>query len=228
MKKNAIAMDLKAANLKWLALLAVLDVLLVGVLAFPDLLANLSWSQLVAARGAIALLAPVVVLVLAELLSPQAKATLVWWKGKQALPGHAAFSKYGPADLRVNMQSLEKNVGKLPVEAAAQNTLWYKLFKMVENETTVLGANRSFLLYRDMASMSFLLVFGAPLGLMLAGATWKAAWTTAAVFAVQYLMTVVAARHGGHRLVANVLAVHAATKIQQKEGNTTRTRNRAG
>jgi len=214
MKKTTRPPILKTTNLKWLALLAGLDVVLVAVFAFSEDLAGLRWSQLVVARGVVTLFAPIVVLVLSELLPTLTKASLVYWRGKHALPGHGAFTVLGPADPRVDMKALAKNVGKLPAEPAEQNAHWYRLYKMVDADASILGANGTYLLFRDMAAMSFLLVFVAPFAILLVGAAWKAAGVAAVVFGIQYLITALSARQSGHRLVRNVLAIHATSKIK--------------
>ncbi|AIP34800.1 hypothetical protein DR64_7767 [Paraburkholderia xenovorans LB400] len=80
-----------------------------------------------------------------------------------ALPGHEAFTRFGPADPRVDMTTLRKNVGALPVEPAEQNAFWYKLYRRVESEVPVVDARKMYLLWRDAAALSLPLVIALPL-----------------------------------------------------------------
>lgn len=88
---------------------------------------------------------------------------LVYWKLMNALPGHEAFTRFGPADPRVDMTTLRKNVGALPVEPAEQNAFWYKLYRRVESEVPVVDARKMYLLWRDAAALSLPLVIALPL-----------------------------------------------------------------
>jgi hypothetical protein len=69
-----------------------------------------------------------------------------------------------------------------------------------------------FLVYRDMAAVSFLLLVVVPGGVYLDGAASFAAWAVAGILALQYLIAAVAARHSGIRFVTNVLAVHSTIR----------------
>src|ERR1043165_515454 len=95
--------SLKAANLKWLVPLAVADVL--GILSFvaPEVLTRASLTQVSSGRLLTATVMPVVVLLLVNVLPGRLKAILVFWKLRHALPGHDAFTRYGPADPRIDM-----------------------------------------------------------------------------------------------------------------------------
>jgi hypothetical protein len=108
------------------------------------------------------------------------------------------------------MAALRKNVGDFPTIPAEQNRLWFKLFKTVETEPAVVEAHKMYLLYRDMAAISLLLLIAVPAALYLNGAAVFAVVAVAGIFALQYLMAAVAARHKGIRFVTNVLAIHSA------------------
>jgi hypothetical protein len=199
--------------------------LLIGTCAFTDELRGMSSPQLVLTRSALTLFAPVVVLVLSELLSPKSKASLVFWKGEHALPGHAAFSVHGPADPRIDMTHLRKTIGPLPSEPEAQNATWFKLYKACEDVPSVKDANGSFLLFRDMAAMSIILTPVVPIGIFLLNRTWPVALATGAALAFQFLVTAFAARQSGIRLVTNVLATHSLSS-KARAAPKTRTRRR--
>lgn len=92
-----------------------------------------------------------------SLLSNEAKEFLVFFKVKHALPGHQAFSKHALNDSRVDISEVEKIVGSLPEDAAAQNKTWYTLYKRCRDIPSVKDANKSYLLYRDCTSLVVLL-----------------------------------------------------------------------
>ena len=129
------------------------------------------------------------------------------------LPGCEAFTKHGPADGRIDMTVLKKNVGALPVENSEQNSKWFKLYQMVRDDLAVVEAHKLYLLYRDMAALSLPLVVLEPIGGFIARGSPTAQWVSAGVFAAQFLISSIAARNSGIRLVCNVLAIHSSRKI---------------
>jgi hypothetical protein len=201
---------LKAANIKWLVMLAVFDAAVVLFFVVPDLVAANTLAILRASSTAVL---PVVVLLLTGPLSHDAKARLVYWRMSNPLPGSRAFSKYAPADARIDMKLLAKNVGELPTDPKEQNAKWYRLYKLVNDDPAVSQAHKLYLMYRDMAAMSLLLIPLVPAALWYAGAPPASRWIVVALFALQYLVCAISARHSGTRFVCNVLAVHSTKKI---------------
>jgi hypothetical protein len=202
--------SLKFTSLLWLVSLVAFDIVVILAFVFPDRVGAASMTQLTAARAAVALVLPVAVLLLSGLLSHGNKASLVYWKLTSALRAHAAFSRLGLEDPRIDMAALQKNVGDFPTIPAEQNRLWFKLFKCVETTPAVMEAHKMYLLYRDMAAISLLLLLAVPVVLYLNGVAFFAVGIVAGIFAAQYLMAAVSARHKGIRLVTNVLAIHSA------------------
>ena len=206
--------SLKSGNFKWLCSLAAVDALALLLFVFPEFVGAASLTQLTALRAVLTLALPVIVLVLASVLSANVKASLVYWRGKQALPGHEAFTRHGPADTRIDLAALRKNIGTdLPSAPAEQNSLWYKLYRRVDAEVPVAEAHRSYLLFRDMTAMSALLLLLVPAALYFSGAPEASLLIAAALFGGQYLATAIAARNSGVRFVTNVLAVHSTRKV---------------
>jgi len=204
--------SLKAANLGWLWSVVALDAIALVLLAYPgpltsETLKDFAWVRVLAGGAA-----PVVVLLLTSLLSADAKAVIVFWRVKETLPGHRAFSVYAPRDSRINVDALRKNVGTFPDDPREQNTLWFKLYKKVESEVTVAQAHRYYLLFRDLAAMSLLLAPLATLALYLGGAASSAAWIAFALLCSQYAATALAARSNGIRFVTNVLTLHSVKR----------------
>ncbi|MCJ2091127.1 hypothetical protein MKK67_01190 [Methylobacterium sp. J-072] len=157
-------------------------------------------------------LAGVVATVLNTLPTAELKATIVYWRWNDALPGHRAFSKYVNSDSRIDQERLLKAYkGTFPVAATDQNAAWYKLYKVVRNDVTVLDSNRVFLLLRDYASLSllFISIFGISAFLLIESRVVAAQYL--GVLILQYLIVRIAAANAGVRLVTNVLALKTAT-----------------
>lgn len=211
--KSSGERPLKSLNMKWLVLLAVADVLAVLLFVAPEVLGGATLTQVGIGRVLTTTVMPVVVLLIVNVLPHDFKAMLVYWKPPGVLPGCEAFTKYGPGDHRIDMAALKKNVGALPTEPSEQNAKWYKLYKLVPNEPAVAEAHKMFLMYRDMAVMSVVLVVVVPVSLHVAGAAPSAPWLAIGLFAAQYLVTALSARWSGIRFVCNVLAVHTTRKV---------------
>jgi hypothetical protein len=205
--------SLKAANMKWLVMLAVLDVAVVLLFVAPELVSASTTAILRAGSTAVL---PVVVLLLSGLLSHDAKARLVYWRIANPLPGSQAFTKHAAADARIDMKALAKNVGSLPTDPGEQNAKWYKMYRQVGDDATVVQAHKLYLMYRDMAAMSLLLMPLVPAALWLAGVPPASRWITGGLFAAQYIVCAICARHSGTRFVCNVLAAHSVTKVKAK------------
>lgn len=206
--------SIKSQNMKWLVLLAVADVLAVLLFVAPELTWGATFTSLGVGRAVTTTVMPVVVLLLVNVLPHEVKSTLVFWRLRDPLPGCEAFSKYAHHDPRIDVAALKKNVGAFPTEPGEQNAKWYKLYKAVPADPTVRDAQQHFLMYRDMAALSFPLVFLVPSALFLSGAAPASLWMAAALFLAQYLLTAISARWSGIRFVCNVLAAHSAKKIR--------------
>lgn len=205
--------SLKSANSSWHLLLVTSDVILLCLFVAPELIVSATMSKLAIYRLFSAPLIPIFVLLLVNVMSPNVKAMLVYWKPLGVLPGSCAFSKYGPSDPRVDMTALKKHVGVLPTDPSEQNSKWYKLYKLVESRTEVVGAQKDFLLYRDMAALSLPLIVLGPIGMWAAGVKLLGICATAGIFLLQYFITAISARNAGIRFVCNVLAIHSSTKV---------------
>lgn len=157
-------------------------------------------------------LAGVVATVLNTLPSAELKATIVYWRWNDALPGHRAFSKYVDRDSRIDRERLLKVCkGAFPTAADEQNAAWYKLYKAVRNDVVVRDANRVFLLLRDYAGLSLLFVFIFGLAAFILIEDRVVAIEYVGALFLQYLIVRTAAANAGVRLVTNVLALKTAS-----------------
>lgn len=82
---------------------------------------NMLWKQLLSKDGVIAALVPIITIVCNGLLSSRIKASLIFWRFKNALPGCRVFTDIAKKDQRINIKELEKRLGSLPVEPTEQN-----------------------------------------------------------------------------------------------------------
>lgn len=141
-----------------------------------------------------------------SLLSPIAKARLVFGRWHHPLPGSEAFTRWVPSDDRIDVQALERAYRPLPTDPREQNTLWYKLYKSVENEVSVNHIHREFLFTRDYACLAFMMLwlFGAIAIFQCTSARCAASYLL--ILAIQAVLVRRAARQNGRRLVTTVLA----------------------
>jgi hypothetical protein len=157
-------------------------------------------------NGVIHLL-PVGLAVANSLVDVETKYRLVFLRWHHALPGHRAFTEYGPRDPRVDMSKVKGVLGgTLPSDPDEQNATWYALFKNVENEPPVLSVHRDFLLLRDYAALAalFVPVFGAVTTFAVRPPNVLAAYL--GLLLLQFLIVRAAAANCGRRFVATVLA----------------------
>lgn len=215
--KSGSERSLKSLNLKWLVALATADAVLLALFVAPELVTAASATQLGIYRAVGSAVIPIFVLLIVNVLPYNVKAMLVYWRPLGWLPGSEAFTRYGPADARVNMVALKKNVGAWSDDPKEQNAKWFKLYKQVEGATEVAAAQKDYLMYRDMAALSLPSIFLAPLGLYAAGAGASALLRAAGLFVVQYVLTALSARHAGQRFVSTVLALHSTKKFSATE-----------
>jgi len=203
----------KSANFIWLCTIVTFDVVVLSLIIFPNFVNEVAVNNLTLLRSVNSALLPVVPLLLTNSVPSTMKARLVFWRWNDPNPGARAFSQYIQNDDRIDIEKLRDNVGEFPVTARDQNSFWYSLYKKIENEVAVADAHKSFLLYRDMASMSLLLL---AITLAVMGA-WQFGWAdigkAMAVFLVQYLLTAISARTAGERFVCTVLSIHSTKKI---------------
>jgi hypothetical protein len=205
---TAPSKSLKEENAKFIWAVVLGDVVIVFGLLFPLLLGEVLSDVLPKAFGAS--VAPLVVFFLTSLLPSDVKAAIVFLRVHDILPGHRAFTVYGAHDSRVDLVRLRRKVGGFPKTPRGQNTTWYSLYKEVESEAGVILAHRHYLLFRDIAGISLLLLPVVVGLLFVLGSSGRILILAAGFFLLQYALSAIAARNQGVRLVTNVLAIHSA------------------
>jgi hypothetical protein len=213
--------SLKAKNMAWLVGTGVVDVIVLLVVAFHKPIADFSPTAMTALRASLGVLLLIPILILSSLLSNDQKARLVFWRWTNPLPGSRAFTKYGPADHRIDLEALRRNIGQFPEDEREQNRVWYRLYKEVHSDITVEDSHQKYLLFRDIAAMSALLVPIVPAALFFFHCALSSIVASGVVFLLQYIATAVAGKNNGIRFVQNVLAIHATRKVGARAKSTT-------
>ena len=105
-------------------------------------------------------------------------------------------------------------MGEFPVGEREQNAKWYRLYRKVDSDPSVVDSHKNYLLFRDIAAMSLLLVPVLPVAMYLVRVDTPSILISTTWFMGQYLIAALAARSTGIRFVQNVLAVHASQKVK--------------
>ena len=169
------------------------------------------WTELVDLKHVLSLGLPLATLILDGIVTSDFKAMLVYWKWRNPLPGHEAFTVHGREDSRVDMKALEAEHGPLPTDPAEQNLLWYKLSKATADRASVDEAHYAWLLTRDLTNLSFALVI---VSVGLAAFLRVSEWEWIVLVTAQGLLYVVlsqVAANKGIRFVTTVLAEAGAS-----------------
>ncbi len=169
------------------------------------------FENFTAKDGMVAGLSPAIVLVLNGILSVNIKAIIIFWKIKNPLPGSMAFTKLGPSDERINMNRVKQIIGTIPTDMNEQNSLWYKYYKKYQDIPMIKAAHKHFLLTRDMASITLLMLVMLPCSIIIVNNNWKGAFIYSGILVCQYIFLAISAQNYGKRFVCNVLAEMCAT-----------------
>lgn len=202
--------NLKAKNTPQLWILVSANVLIICGIFFPLYLKDLTnkFDNFFILKGLVASLAPLMLFLLNGLLSSNQKATLVFWKLKNPLPGSESFSKLSKQDSRIDRKRLKEIYGSLPKDPKEQNKLWYKIYKKNSSDIVISESHRAFLLARDLTSLCFLFIVFIGIPVMLFG-NWPISIYYFSYLIVQYFFVVVGAQNRGRRFVTNVLAIES-------------------
>lgn len=181
-------------------------------------------SALTSARTLVPVgLALVLMTVLNGLLSPAAKARIVFLRWRHALPGHRAFSLHAESDPRIDPEALLRLRGsQFPVDPVEQNRAWYRIYRGVAKDPAVVQVHRDFLLLRDYTGLSALLLLGCGVLGLFAIRSGGVRLIYLLILLLQYFVVRHAASNYGVRLVTTVLALSAASDEPRKPGRSTK------
>lgn len=146
-----------------------------------------------------------------EQLSPNTKARLVFWRWNNPLPGSEAFTRHARNDPRIDLSALEKQFSPLPESPNEQNQLWYKIYRSVSDEASVIDVHKKFLLTRDYTALSFMMIFLLGISGLIYISSFKTSVLYLLILILQYLFVRQAAKNNGTRFVTTVLAVKSTS-----------------
>jgi hypothetical protein len=183
---------------------------------FEDI--NNFFSKLKSPKGFLPFFAFPLCIVLEGLIHSDTKAMLVFWRLKDPYPGSEAFSKIAPNDPRIAMTELRRLFPRgFPKTRRDQNSAWYKLYRAFSDNLRVYDAHKNFLLTRDLASLTVVLL---PV-CVIVHLFWETPLKFVALHALLlvglvFIMTT-SSQHYGKRFVANVLVEAIKNRKQERK-----------
>lgn len=202
-------MTLKTLNKPIVTIFLIVNVALYLVLSqgvidfWPSLLTRI--QNLKAIDSLFCILTPLLLGVANGLLPASFKATLVFWRINNPLPGCRAFSDLATRDHRINMEKLKSRLDPMPTSPEEQNSSWYQIYKQVSDSLIVRDSHRQFLLNRDLTGVSALFFFFGSISLLPAGADLTNIMIYSLITASEFIIFSIVARNNGNRFVCNVL-----------------------
>lgn len=201
--------SLKTQNVAPLALLmlAVLVVAYFVTIGTIDITMLSSWSS---DAGLLGLFGTVCIL-LSYLIPAEWKHMLIFFRLQDVLPGHR-FIQLSEKDPRIDSEALAVCLELSCVDSnnsVKQNNLWYqKIYRPHRDRAEIASIHKSFLLYRDAATVClFLLVIVSVTQLLLENFASVIGVKGLVVIAVFWVAFVLAAQNAGKRFVTTSVAV---------------------
>ncbi len=164
------------------------------------------WESVTVEKGLAATVVTFLTIILTGIIPSGVKEMLVFWRIKDVLPGHRAFTELAPKEPRVDLRRIKRKHGVLPDDPMEQNRLWYRIYKANEPKVTIRDSQKMFLLTRDLATITFIILI-LFLGAMLfiPGSIFPKLLYVLFLL-VQYVVLAIVARHYGNRFTCNVMA----------------------
>jgi hypothetical protein len=212
---------IKSENRKWLIGYLLLNIVIFALFSslinFSLIDADQLISKLKDPQGFIPLTAAIFIIVLEGIFKNSVKEFFVFWRFKNRLPGHRAFSHIGPSDPRIDMERVRKLFPHgLPTDPETQNSEWFRFYRQYQDELQVFYSHKAFLLTRDLTSLTVVFIPLSILGHFLLGSKSQMLVYHLLILVILFIIISLSARHYGERFVANVLA-EASIKQPYKE-----------
>jgi len=202
--------DLKSKNTFTLWVFFSFNIALLASFFFAEnidvILSN--FKSILTIRTSGVLIAPLILFIVNGLLTPEIKASLVFWKAKNALPGCRSFSVLARKDNRIDMDRLSEIYSPLPKLPQQQNKLWYKIYKLNRDDQAIQSSHRRFLLGRDLTAIAFLFLVFSGLPFWVLGDSNINLLYFICLISL-YMLLVLVTRNYGNRFVTNVLAIES-------------------
>ncbi len=145
-------------------------------------------------------------IVLEGIISSNLKAKLLFFRINNPLPGFRAFSVIAEDDPRIDSKALKKLYPKgIPKTPDQENAEWYKLYRKHSTSQTVLEAHKAFLLTRDLASLTLLLIPISIVFHIIIGVQVIAILTNILLLVFIFFACAFSSRNYGGNFVANVI-----------------------
>ena len=208
---------IKSENRKWLISYFLLHIVIFALFSSHINFCLVDADQLISKiknpNGFIPLVAAVFIIVLEGIFKNSIKEFFVFWRFKNRLPGHRAFSHIGPHDPRIDMERIKQLYPNgLPSDPKVQNSEWFRLYRQYQDELQVFYSHKAFLLTRDLTSLTVVFMPLSILGHFLLGSKPQMLVYNLLILVMLFVGISLSARHYGERFVANVLV---ETSIKQ-------------
>lgn len=180
-----------------------------GYLSLPPIVTGKLTVESFTSLATLASIVPI--MFINDLFSSDLKDSIVFMRLTHQLPGHRAFSEYMHADSRIDTKKLKKKYVKLPDDPVEQSRLWYRIYLSHSTNVRVVDSHRLFLLLREAATLSLLMLAAAAVAAFTMDLSKHHAANLLSVFLIQLIFFCVSARNRGIRLVKTVLALESVT-----------------
>lgn len=150
-----------------------------------------------------------IVKLLLNIIPAEIKHNIIFFRLKNSLPGHRAFSIYVKKDPRIDIENLEKILGTLPISPSEQNRVWYKIYQRHKNDEQIIDSHVKFLFFRDSSILTIYILIAFIILCIIFKATLFQ-WILAILFiTLQLIIFIISARNNGIRFVQNVLCLES-------------------
>lgn len=208
--------SIKSTNRKWLINYVILSIVIFYIFAGLTSFSFDNIEQFLGKfknpNGFFILISFPISIVLEGLLNNKIKEVLIFWRLRNPLPGSRAFTVIAKKDPRINIERLQNLLNdNLPKNPYEQNSEWFQLYKKFGNELIVYESHKSYLLTRDMASLTTILIPIILIAHTIFKTPAKNVFYHILLLLGFLLMFILSSRNYAYRFVANVL-VEATTE----------------
>jgi len=208
---SVLKKDIKSQNRKYLIAYVILNWMLFGWFSNLLVIDVAGWKNILEKvmnpthiMGV--LLIPFCIIIEA-IISSEIKHKFIFLKFHNPLPGCRAFTEIAPKDDRIDMEKLKKLFPTgIPTDEREQNSTWYGFYKKHSEDLSVYHAQRSFLLTRDMAILTYLFLPTSIIAHTIWGTYLSKILMHVILLLAILIFTVIASQNYGKRFVANVIA----------------------
>ena len=147
-----------------------------------------------------------------DIVPKPVKEFFVFYRLRNRLPGHRAYTKICVGDPRIDANFLARMRKGSRSDPERQNVEWYGQYRAVSTEPSVMHENFRYLAWRDLTAT--LIVLGLLSTLLVPAGTLPITRTAlvAACCIAAAILTGTAARHAASSLVRNVVSLNASKK----------------